>query len=222
MFPEQFSMGSQRCGVSVPHKLHHLFDGPGGGVFAGQQQTVPLRPYRLRTCGGAGCYQTQTHQHTEPREAQMKGLNTFRFLPYLQLFWEAVWSWALQGLRRGAAWACCFQGGRGCWPQSGTLRSCALFVVEDSWSWRLSPCSAAPLWGHSLHGAGSLLERERNATDIQMWFFKTGEPKFFWWAKFEVKVSAEVLQHRLICLCWRTKSIDRCAVISLRLQWTKH
>ncbi len=49
-----------------------------------------------------------------------------------------------------------------CWPESGTLRNCALFGVEGSWSWRLSPCSAAPLLGRSLHGAGSLLEREKH------------------------------------------------------------
>lgn len=54
MFSEELSMRCQSCGVGVPDELHHLFDGPGGGVFAGELQTLPLRRQSLRTCGGAG------------------------------------------------------------------------------------------------------------------------------------------------------------------------
>lgn len=54
---------------------------------------------------------------------------------------------------------CYWHCGRGCWPESGTLRNSALSVDEESWSWRRSPCSAAPLLGHSPRGAESLLER---------------------------------------------------------------
>lgn len=54
MFSEELSMRCQSCGVGVPDELHHLFDGPGGGVFAGELQTLPLRRQSLGTCGGAG------------------------------------------------------------------------------------------------------------------------------------------------------------------------
>lgn len=44
----------------------------------------------------------------------------------------------------------------------GTLRSSAPCEAEGSWSWRPSPCSAAPLLGRSLREAGSLLERGKH------------------------------------------------------------
>lgn len=162
MFSEQLGMWRQRCGVGVPHELHHLFYRPRAGAFTGQLQTFSVGTYSFGSRGRAGC--CQRRERTLGTGGGISISSNTVGCRYLRLAEEAEWSRARQ--TPGGARLCRWPGGSGRRPASGTRRSSAPLEGEASWSWRPSPCSAAPLVGCCPRGAGSLLEGGKHRTRL--------------------------------------------------------